>query len=503
MTTSPTSHPGPLLDYRVVERYLRLGNELGAYDAPAPDIREVPAPTVDRWLAMDGARVVRDAAAALTSGRAQRPDPAIHVLARAIVAGPADARAAALAAAPTALGSATHLFRFMRFIRGRTPWNGTLREAVGAWYAGRSTLELATEIVRTPAEGAWNHREAFVLARPAAPSDAHDALFRWLVEGKLGRTADDAGLDLLAAYVRLHATASPLVARSILERWLVLREALPAAWYQDEAIATWLAATASGAELVRLVGRLAAHDALGAAGGFAATARLRELAPAARAGVAPFAALAAWAQVRFLQARGQTPPPGLGEALLALFHERLAATPRGSDRLVVAVDPAASTALDGLPACPGLDPRTAIAALTMLAVATSDRTRVLAFGRDLEPLDVGAGDDLAAVLAKLDRVRAGTVDGAAPIEAAYGEDPDVAAFLVLAGTRPAARGFMPEDVLARYRRAAGTPARWIGVSLGQHRLAPRPPASHEALEIHGWDATVPAVLEGALRGARG
>ena len=498
MTTfSTSSHPGPLMDYRVVERWFVLGSERGTYDAPAPDVREVPTPTLDHWLAQDGVRVVRDAAAFLAAGRVLRPDPAIHVLARAIIHGPVAAREEALAALPTCLKSGAHLFRLLRYIRGRTAWNGAVREAIGAWYAGRSTLELAVEVVRTPADRAWNHREAFLLGRPEAHHEAQEAFFRWLVEGKLARNAgDDPGLELLAAFTRLQETSAPLVARSLVGRWPILRDALPAPWLEDAGMVEGIVETLSGEGLMTWVGRLAAHDALraDAPGAVALARRVAVLEPTARAGIAPFAALTAWSTTRILAARGATPPPGLQEALYELFHDRVATLPRGRAPLVVAVDPAASTALDGLPGCPGLDPRTAIAAMALVATASSERVQACTFGRGLEPLELGRGDDLRTLLARLDRVRAGTIEACAPIEHAYGEAPDVATFLVLGGTRPTARPTAPEDVLLRYRKATGVPSRWIGVSLGQHRLAPRPPISLDALEIHGFDATVPVLL---------
>ena len=502
--TSPhlLDHPYPVADYRFVERFLVLGHERGTYDAPALDVREVPTPALDRWLAEDGVRVVRDAAAFLTSGRAYRPEPALHVLARAITAGPAAAREEALALLPAAVRTSGQLFSLLRFVRGRTPWSGPLKEAIGTWYATRSTAELATLIVRAPAEGAWSHREALRAVRPKPPTPAHEALFRWLVDGTPPNGAiDDRGLELVAAFARLQETTAQPVARVLVERWPILREVLPAGWHQDRRIIEAIVATLSGEGLVRWVLRLAEHGVLGANDPAAVllVRRLAALDTSARAALPPFLTLSAWATVRYQAATGQTPPTGLEGLLYDLFHEAMAGLPRSTDPLVVAIDPAASTALDGLPACPGLDPRTALAALAMLAVACCRRPRLVAFGPQLEPLELGAGAELRSLLGRLERIPAGTVDGSAPIEAALADDQGTETFLILSGTRPADRALAPEAVLQRYRAETRSEARWIGVSVGRERLAASPPLSLDALEVHGFDLTVPALLTDLLR----
>jgi hypothetical protein len=485
-----------------VERFLRLGHELGTYEVPLPDLWRTPTPALDTALKQDGPALVRLAAKTLMTGRPHRPEHAVFVLAKAIAHGTPATRQSALNEVPVALRTGVQLFQLLGYLEDHAKWDSKLRAALRAWYTTRSTTELANVILRSPHHGSWNHRKALGIAAPNPPTKPHGALFRWVQDGTLDPAhAHEPGLDHLAAYQALQATQSLTVVLTLLTRWPLLREHIPARWLRSPEVWRLVLPTLSLEALVRWMPRMADNDLVQAGDSVhALTAqRLREIEK--RGTTSPFAALVALGAIRAGCAeRDTTAPDAVESALLAMFHQRTRATARLGGTLVIAIDPAASKAADGLPALPGLSPRTAFAALALMAAARAQVVHVLAFGQTLTPMALGPDDTLENLLAKLDAVPQGPTDGAAPIEWATSQGIAADAFLVLNGTCPAKAVSRTWASLLHHRSKTGRATRWLAVSAGAHRLCPEPCVDGRMVEAHGLDASVPSLIMDLLDG---
>ena len=120
-------------DWTRLHRFLVLGSEGGSYYAGEWTLTRENAEAVERCLAADGPRTVREIVRVSEEGRAPKNDPPIFALA--MVAGHADeaTRRSALDALPQVCRTGTHLFQFATFVEGFRGWGRSLRRAVGRW----------------------------------------------------------------------------------------------------------------------------------------------------------------------------------------------------------------------------------------------------------------------------------------------------------------------------------------------------------------------------------
>jgi hypothetical protein len=450
---------------------------------------------LDRCLGEDGVRVVRLAANLLVSGRPHRPEPALFAIARALAIGDTATRHEALELLPIAARSGAQLFQLVDYMAPPSGWSSALRAAVGRWYSHGTAVELVNAVLRSPRDGAWSHRAILGFADVHPVTKGQAAVFNWLTHRTLvGPMVDDPALELLSAYELLQTTDSEAMVAALLRRWPHLREDVPVGWLNSPIVWREILPTLSSDALVRWLPRLANTPLLHQEGRVRADLLQRlQLGGLSQAPLAPVIALKALGAVRdACQRSGQPRSEALESALLDLFHARVRATRRTGATLVVAIDPAASTAPDGLPDLPGLAPRTALAALTLMAASAAERVHVLAFGKTLTPIALAPDERLDTLIAKLEAVPAGRVDGAAPVDWAVQQAVDADAFLVLSGTRPLAAA--PEASFGRYRAMAGRRASWLGVSTGPHRLCQTPPTDLNMMEAHGLDAGLPALI---------
>ncbi|MFP5504447.1 MAG: TROVE domain-containing protein, partial [Candidatus Sericytochromatia bacterium] len=440
------------LHWRHYERFLMLGSEHGHYETSLPDLRDASCPQLARCLKENGVEVVRQAAALLTSGRSHRAEPAIFALAQAVGLGSPETRKEALEIFPHAIRSSAHLYQFCRYVRGHAGWGRSLRSAMAAWYNRRSTTELVYQVIRAPYDRSWSHRDILRLAHPKPPTDAHDLVYRWISTGAFdGDTLGDPGLELLNAYMQLGQTSSLPTVRALLTRWPALREILPGRWLRHGEVWTGILPSLSAEALVRWMPQMIEHDMLerGTPAYRHVLDRLRERDFASRGHLQPFQVLSAWAHYRYATTlKGGAPTSELVQALNAAYHQALAArTPTGGTT-VIAIDPVTSTALDGLPALPGMSPRLALTAIALEAATSSAETHLLSFGGGRERFSPVGPDALEAVQRLLDALPSGAPDVASPVGRALEQGLKADTFLLLSGTRPNPVAHPPEQVMA-------------------------------------------------------
>lgn len=485
------------MDWEYHDRFLLIGHELGAYEVPLADFTRNATPALDRCLKQDGLRVVRAAGNLLVSGRACRPEPALFVLGKAIAEGAPRVRREALELIPYACRTGAHLFQLVEYLTARVPFERSIRVAIGNWYSQRTVVELVNLVLRSPQDGPMSHRDLIGIADTKPPTPAHAVFYRWLATDRLsGELLSDPGLELLSAYHLAQTTNSEAVVLALLHRWPALREFLPEPWLTRTAVWRQILPCLSTEALVRWLPRMAEADLLGPNDPVSAMVVQRlQLGALGKGQQAPFTALAALGAVEQAARRqGTEASSAIKDALLGLFHHRLQAmTPTGGT-VVIALDPAASTAPDGLPELPGVSPRTALAAFALQAAATAQTVHLLAFGRVLERLDLEPGERIDTLLRKLDAVPHGPSDGATPLDWAVEHGVEADVFLLLNGTRPRKTARPPEPALSQYRARTGRRARWLGVSCGMTRVCEAPPVDLDMVEAHGFDATVPALF---------
>lgn len=150
--------------------------------------------------------------------------------------------------------NALELFRVVVDARKKRGWGRALRSAVAAWYSNRPVAEVAADILKCPEHDGWTHRDLLRLAHPTPATPAHNALFQWAADGELGHlaTPDLVAGELRQVYAvdRLKSTGEECEALSLVERYALTHEMVPAEWKRSPAIWESLLTTMSYSDIV-------------------------------------------------------------------------------------------------------------------------------------------------------------------------------------------------------------------------------------------------------------
>ena len=179
-----------------------LGSEGGTYYVSERDLTVRNAQAVLRCIQEDGVRVVNRAVEISVGGNAPKNDPALFVLAMCAGGGDLETQQAALAALPRVARTGTHLFHFLEYVKAFRGWGRGLREAVADWYNSKDATRLAYQVSKYRQRDGWTHADALRLAHPKAPTDAHNAIYRYVTQGweDVGPNPHPNGAKLLWAF---------------------------------------------------------------------------------------------------------------------------------------------------------------------------------------------------------------------------------------------------------------------------------------------------------------
>jgi len=518
-------------DWARLRRFLILGSEGGSYYAGEWKLTHENAKAVERCLAADGIRAVKEIVAISDAGRAPKNDPAIFALAMGAGAPDEATRKAALQALPRVCRTGTHLFQFATFVEGFRGWGRSLRRAVGAWYAGRSPESLAYQAVKYRRRDGVTHRDLLRLAHPAGRSSAgnptlelggeHGRLFEWIVRG-----GDTAGLPRLAeGFALAQQAATPGRAAELVREYRLPREALqsehltsPAVW---EALLEDMPMTA----LVRNLATMTRVGVLtpGSAGTSEAVAQLRDRERIRKARVHPIALLAAlrtYAAGHGLRGRTTwTPVTAIVDALDAAFYTAFENVEPTGKRLLLALDVSGSMAGGRVAGVAGLTPRDASAALALVTAASETRYEVVGFfagrrgwnsGRTsrwaglvdgLTPLAISPRQRLDDAVRKVSDLPFGGTDCALPMLYALDKEREIDAFVIYTDSETWAGDVHPAQALADYRRASGIDARLVVVGMVSNAFSIADPNDPGMLDVVGFDTATPQLVSDFARGA--
>jgi len=113
----------------------------------------------------------------------RRTYPAVFALALVAAHGHVEAKALAFQQLGKVCRIGTHLFHFAEYVNALRGWGRGLRNAVGRWYVSREADDLALQAVKYQQRDGWSQGDLLRLAHPQAPSQQHDAVFRWMLAG--------------------------------------------------------------------------------------------------------------------------------------------------------------------------------------------------------------------------------------------------------------------------------------------------------------------------------
>lgn len=449
----------PLSKWDELERYLILGDGNGTYYAGEPRLSAESAVAVRECLAEDGGRAVTVIVEVARSGKAPRQDAALFALALAASPKYADAgsNAAALEALPRVANTALHLKKFATFVTGQRGWGRSLRSAFARWYLEKPVRELAQQVLKQRRKGRWSHADLLRLSHPKPANKAQSVLFRWVVEGELGRAPEEllgGELKQVYGFEKARKAVDKFEVIELIEAFQLTHEMIPERWLGSAEVWEVLLDTMPYCAMLRNLGKLTAAGLIAPQGEATAlvAARLVDHRRIARAKANPVTLLST-----LLDYRKGLGAPAICAALETAYYASFANVKPAGCHVGLRLDasaPIASTVM------------------AMLAARTEASATIL-------PDCVAKEDRLDAVMA--------AVQSAQAHPNIY---PGVAALVAVTG----------DGKWTAEGRRTGVPLVIIAPNATEPPIAN--PSDPAMLQVVGFDATVPAVVAEFLRGAR-
>ncbi len=408
-------------DWTRFDRFLILGAESGTYCITERDLVKQNHDALVRCIKADGIRAVNRIVEISDSGRAPKNDPAIFALALVAAHGNTEAKALAFQNLGKVCRIGTHLFHFAEYVNALRGWGRGLRNAVGRWYVGRGADELAHQAVKYQQRDGWSHGDLLRLAHPQAPSQQHDAVFRWMLAGadQLGERevkrkvrgedrvakygAVGALPKLIEAFEQTKRASSQAEIVNLIAEHDLPREAIPTQWLNEVAVWDALLQRMPMTAMIRNLGKM---TSIGLVEPFSDAAKLivRKLGDETvlkRARIHPLAVLIAekvYAQVliaekMYAQGKGEKgsltwkPVPKIVDALDAAFYATFKNVEPCGKPVLLALDVSGSMG-GGSVAGSCLTPREASAAMALVTAATEEEYHIMGFSNRFMPLNI-------------------------------------------------------------------------------------------------------------------
>ena len=221
-------------DFELLDRFLIIGTVGGTYYADQSkltqeglDLCAKLATTVETGLAL--VKCLREVS---EGGLALRQDYALVALAIAAASIHQEVRQAAYAAVVPVCRTASTLFQFVSYLRGRRGWSRGLRSAISAWYLHRNQYSLAYQVVKYRRRHGWTHKQLLQKVKPAVGEHESKNVIRFIV----GKEYDSVP-EIISRYMKANTPIEVLTKDEIKHLASTLpREALPLEWLNSSEV---------------------------------------------------------------------------------------------------------------------------------------------------------------------------------------------------------------------------------------------------------------------------
>jgi 60 kDa SS-A/Ro ribonucleoprotein len=491
-------------DWVRLDRFLVLGSEGGTYYVRPRQLTRQNSEAVIRCIEADGRRVVDRVIEISEAGRAPKNDPALFVLAMCAGLGDEPTRAAALEALPRVARIGTHLFHFLEFVEGFRGWGRGLRQGVARWYTDMVAERLAYQVVKYQQRDGWSHRDALRLAHPQAPTAQHGAIFHWITQG-WEEVSDaphpDEELRQIWAFEQAKRATDEKAILDLIEQYGLPWEAIPTQWLAGVKVWETMLPRMPMAAMIRNLARMTANGLLAPMNAAARLVieRLGDEQRLRRARIHPIAVLSALKTYEAGQGyRGKLtwmPVAQIADALDRAFYLSFQNVESTGKRVVLALDVSGSMEWGTVANVPGLTPRVASAAMALVTAATEPQHAIVAFSREMVPVNISPHQRLDDVLRTVSKLPFGATDCAQPMLWAMAQKVQADAFVIYTDSETwAGREMHPAQALQAYRRQTGIPAKLVVVGMVSNGFSIADPNDAGMLDVVGFDTAAPQFI---------
>ncbi len=504
-------------DWKRLDRFLILGSEGGTYYIAERPLTREDAQAVERCIYEDGPRVVARIVQVSTSGRAPKNDPALFALALCATEGNDATKRAAFEALPQVCRTGIHLFHFTAFVDGMRGWGRGLRQAVAGWYA-MPAAKLGYQAIKYQSRDGWSHRDLLRLAHPRPDDDQHRALYYWMVNGWdwVGdEPHPDPALRQVWAFEQAKRAANAGEVCRLITDYDLPREAVPTQWLNEPSVWEALLERMPMEATVRNLATMTRVGLLTSLG--SATRRVTEqfadeerLRASRMHPIKLLAALTTYGAGRGVRSRTSWQPVGqIVDALDGAFYKAFGNVPSTGKRWLLALDVSGSMGAGTVAGVPGLTPRLASAAMSLVTAAGEPQHSFVAFsapsagvyggqwgGGDpgLTPLQISPRSRLDDVVKLVSGIPMGGTDCSLPMRWALKQRIECDLFVIYTDSETWYGDIHPAQALRQYRERMGIPAKMIVVAMTSNDFSIADADDGGMLDVVGFDTAAPALM---------
>jgi len=487
-------------DWNYLDRFLILGTSEPTYYSSARKLTIDAAKNVIGLLAKDGLRVVHRVVEISQAGRAPKNDPALYVLAMAAADKNEHVRKAALEALPKVARIGTHLMHFAEYVEGFRGWGRALKRAIGDWYNEKDLDALVYQVIKYQSRDGWSNRDLLRLSHPKSDDVARNAVYRWIVGKEVEK-------ELLPARIQGFEEIKGLdrsdikTAIAMIREYNLPREAIPTEFLTSKEV--WEVMLQNKMPLGALIRNLGKISSLGmTSGGFNETSKLiaesltnEEALRKAR--VHPIAILSALRI--YEQGHGEkgslrwSPDSKIISALDDAFYASFRYVRPSGKNVLLALDISGSMGAGQIAGVPGLTPRDATAAMSMVTLATEPNTMIWGFSHQLIELNIRKGMKLNEAVRAISGLPFGYTNPGLVCEKVARENVP-ADGIVIYTDNEVNSGRHPTQVLERARQVTGRPIRQVVVGMTVTGFSIADPKDPLQMDCVGFDSSAPSII---------
>ena len=514
--------------WKVLDRFLVLGSEGGTYYVGEKELTLKNAKNVQALIAQDGPRVVHRVVELSEQGRTPKADPALFVLALAIAQGDKATKRLVIEQLPRVARIGTHLFTFVQYATQFRGWGRALREAVSNWYTSMEPSRLAYQAVKYQQRNGWSHRDllrlshakatsAYTMDDPLGQLNPRNQIFNWMVKGwdSVGMEPHpEQALRQIWAFERAKKANNAAELMQLITEFDLPRECIPTEYLKDKDV--W-AALLNRMPLTAMIRNLATMSRVGllVPNSPAAQKIYAELGNAERIKAARVHPLQVLSALRVYsggtgyrsRAADFEPLPQITAALENAFYLSFGNVEPTGKRTLLALDVSGSMTGGEIGGVPGLTPMEASAAMAMVTARAEWGTdgyplyHSVAFSTNLIPFSLAPDDTLRGITERMNQVPFGGTDCSLPIKYALDKGIQVDAFITYTDSETwAGRSGHPAELIQKYRKESGIPARMVVVGLTATDISIADPNDAGMLDVVGFDSAAPGLISSFVKG---
>lgn len=518
-------------DWARLDRFLILGCEGGTYYATERKLTIENAIVLQKCAILDAKRTVDRIVYLSQSGRVAKNSTCIFSMA--VLASRKDVvglRSVALRALPLVCRTGSHLLEFVSMYESLGGgWGATMKAAIRAWYADKPENELAYQMVKYVQRGGMSQRDVLRLCHFGKKADVRGDILNWVKSkgwDQIGHEApcnDKVSLiPLWAAEAAKRATDEKEIVR-LIEKYRLVRECIPSQWLNSVAVWDALLKDMPLTALIRNLGKMSAINLIYPLSEASLYIRRRlvdrmSLKAARIHPISLLGALRVYAQGHGERGKLKWQPNDVVMAAIEeAFYLAFDAVEPTNKRYLIGLDVSGSMASGNIAGFPGLTPREASCALSMVTVRTEPASHVVAFtssgwnsqdgGRSgfgsvrgglsngLRDFDIRPGDRLDNVMDRASRLSFGGTDCSLPMQYALAKQIPVDVFLIITDNETWHNPQMhPCQALQKYRHLMGINAKLAVMAMTATQFSIADPNDPYQLDMVGLDTATPNVL---------